>query len=133
MKSLIVMPTYNERENITAIVEEIVRYAPQVDMLIIDDNSPDGTGKIADALHERFAQVSTLHRTGKLGLGTAYIAGFRYALEHGYDLAFEMDADFSHDPGHRQPPPHVAVISTSSDFGGTLVVLRRAGIDLRPG
>lgn len=98
MKSLIVMPTYNERENITAIVEEIVRYAPQVDMLIIDDNSPDGTGEIADALHERFPQVSTLHRAGKLGLGTAYIAGFQYALEHGYDLAFEMDADFSHDP-----------------------------------
>ncbi|HEU5226497.1 MAG TPA: polyprenol monophosphomannose synthase [Ktedonobacteraceae bacterium] len=98
MKSLIVMPTYNERENITAIVEEIVRYAPGVDILIIDDNSPDGTGEIADALRERFPHISTLHRTGKLGLGTAYIAGFRYALEHGYDLAFEMDADFSHDP-----------------------------------
>ncbi len=98
MKSLIVMPTYNERENITSIVEEIVRYAPEVDILIIDDNSPDGTGEVADALHERFPQVSALHRTGKLGLGTAYIAGFRYALEHGYDLAFEMDADFSHDP-----------------------------------
>jgi dolichol-phosphate mannosyltransferase len=98
MKSLIVMPTYNERENITAIVEEIARYAPQTDLLIIDDHSPDGTGEVADALRERFPNVSTMHRAGKLGLGTAYIAGFRYAIEHGYDLVFEMDADFSHDP-----------------------------------
>ncbi len=98
MKTLIVMPTYNERENITAIVEEIARYAPQIDILIIDDNSPDGTGKVADALRERFPNVATMHRSGKLGLGTAYIAGFRYALEQGYDLIFEMDADFSHDP-----------------------------------
>ncbi|HEY7347461.1 MAG TPA: polyprenol monophosphomannose synthase [Ktedonobacterales bacterium] len=98
MKALIVMPTYNERENITAIVEEILRCAPQVDILIVDDNSPDGTGEMADALHQRFPNVSALHRAGKLGLGTAYIAGFRYALEHGYDLVFEMDADFSHDP-----------------------------------
>jgi dolichol-phosphate mannosyltransferase len=92
------MPTYNERENITPIVEEILRYAPQVDILIVDDNSPDGTGEVAEALHVRFPNVSVKHRTGKLGLGTAYVAGFRYALEHGYDLAFEMDADFSHDP-----------------------------------
>jgi dolichol-phosphate mannosyltransferase len=98
MKALIVMPTYNERENITAIVEEILRYTPRVDILIVDDNSPDGTGEIADALHKRFPNVSALHRTGKLGLGTAYVAGFHYALEHGYDLVFEMDADFSHDP-----------------------------------
>ncbi len=98
MKALIVMPTYNERENITPIVEEILRYAPQVDILIVDDNSPDGTGDIAEALHERFPNVSVMHRAGKLGLGTAYIAGFRYALEQGYELVLEMDADFSHDP-----------------------------------
>jgi len=98
MKALIVMPTYNERENITTIVEEILRYAPQVDLLIVDDNSPDGTGELADALHAQYPNISALHRAGKLGLGTAYIAGFRYALEHGYDLIFEMDADFSHDP-----------------------------------
>ncbi len=98
MKALIVMPTYNERENITPIVEEILRAAPQVDILIVDDHSPDGTGEVADALHERIPNVSVLHRAGKLGLGTAYLAGFRYALEHGYDLVFEMDADFSHDP-----------------------------------
>ncbi len=98
MKTLIVMPTYNERENITAIVDDILRYAPQVDLLIVDDNSPDGTGELADALHEQYSNVSALHRAGKLGLGTAYITGFRYALDHGYDLIFEMDADFSHDP-----------------------------------
>jgi dolichol-phosphate mannosyltransferase len=98
MKALIVMPTYNERENITPMVEEILRCAPQVDILIVDDHSPDGTGEIADALHERFPNVFALHRTGKLGLGTAYVAGFRYALERDYDLVFEMDADFSHDP-----------------------------------
>jgi dolichol-phosphate mannosyltransferase len=98
MKALVVIPTYNERENIALIVEEIARYAPQADLLIIDDHSPDGTGEVADALRERFPQVSTMHRAGKLGLGTAYVTGFRYALEHGYDLVFEMDADFSHDP-----------------------------------
>jgi len=98
MKSLIVMPTYNERENLSAIVEEIARYAPQGDLLIIDDNSPDGTGEVADGLREQFPNVSVMHRPGKLGLGTAYIAGFRYAIEYGYDLVFEMDADFSHDP-----------------------------------
>jgi dolichol-phosphate mannosyltransferase len=98
MKALIVMPTYNERENMTPIVEEILRYAPQVDILIVDDNSPDGTGDIAESLRERFPNVSVMHRTGKLGLGTAYIAGFRYALEHDYEFVLEMDADFSHDP-----------------------------------
>ncbi len=98
MKALIIIPTYNERENITNIVEEVLRFAPQSDILIIDDNSPDGTGDVADSLHERYPNVFALHRPGKLGLGTAYVLGFKYALEHGYDLAFEMDADFSHDP-----------------------------------
>jgi dolichol-phosphate mannosyltransferase len=98
MKALIIIPTYNERENITAIVEEILSRVPQADILIIDDHSPDGTGEIADGLHERFPTVFALHRPGKLGLGTAYVTGFKYALERGYDLAFEMDADFSHDP-----------------------------------
>jgi dolichol-phosphate mannosyltransferase len=98
MKALIVIPTYNERENITAIVEQIFSAAPQADILIVDDHSPDGTGEVADALHERFPKVFVLHRAGKLGLGTAYVAGFHYALQHGYEVAFEMDADFSHDP-----------------------------------
>ena len=98
MKSLIVIPTYNERENIVGLIEDILRVAPTTDVLIIDDNSPDGTGRIADDLHAQRSQVSVLHRAGKLGLGTAYIRGFEYAIEHGYDFVFEMDADYSHDP-----------------------------------
>lgn len=98
MKSLIVIPTYNERENIVGLIEDILRVAPATDILIIDDNSPDGTGRIADDLHAQKPQVKVLHRAGKLGLGTAYIRGFEYAIEHGYDFVFEMDADFSHDP-----------------------------------
>jgi dolichol-phosphate mannosyltransferase len=98
VKSLIVIPTYNERENIVGLIEDILRVAPATDILIIDDNSPDGTGRIADDLHTQRPQVSVLHRAGKLGLGTAYIRGFEYAIEHGYDFVFEMDADYSHDP-----------------------------------
>ena len=98
MKILVMVPTYNERGNIERLVEETLRFAPEVDLLIIDDNSPDGTGQIADEVHAHLPQVSVLHREGKLGLGTAYLRGFQYALEHGYDLVFEMDADFSHDP-----------------------------------
>lgn len=100
MKSLIVIPTYNERDNIVPLVEQVTGVAPATDILIIDDNSPDGTGQIADELHMRDPRVHVLHRPGKLGLGTAYVRGFQYAIEHGYDLVFEMDADFSHDPAH---------------------------------
>jgi dolichol-phosphate mannosyltransferase len=73
-------------------------YAPATDILIVDDNSPDGTGELAEAIRKQNPQVHALHRPGKLGLGTAYIAGFKYAIQRGYDAAFEMDADFSHDP-----------------------------------
>ena len=98
MKSLIVIPTYNERDNIVPLIDQVTRVAPATDILIIDDNSPDGTGQIADGLHTRDPRIHVLHRPGKLGLGTAYVRGFQYAIEHGYDLVFEMDADFSHDP-----------------------------------
>lgn len=98
MKSLIVIPTYNERENIAGLIDDILRIVPATDILVIDDNSPDGTGQLLDELHGRIPQVSVLHRPGKLGLGTAYIRGFQYAIEHDYDLVFEMDADYSHDP-----------------------------------
>ena len=98
MKTLIIIPTYNEFDNLRPLVQEIFSFAPAVDVLIVDDNSPDGTGKLADQIHVENPQVNVLHRAGKLGLGTAYIAGFKYAVEHGYDAAFEMDADFSHDP-----------------------------------
>lgn len=98
MKTIIIIPTYNEIDNVRPLLQEIFLYAPDTDVLIVDDNSPDGTGKLADEIHDEDARVHVMHRTEKAGLGKAYIAGFKYAIEHGYDAAFEMDADFSHDP-----------------------------------
>lgn len=97
-RPLVVIPTYNERENLETIVQAIREHLPQTSLLIIDDASPDGTGAIADALAERLGGIHVLHRAGKLGLGTAYIEGFRYALQSDFTCVFEMDADFSHDP-----------------------------------
>lgn len=96
-EAVVLMPTYNERENLPSIVDEVLRTAP-VDMLVIDDNSPDGTGSVADALAEEEPRVKVMHRAVKEGLGRAYIAGFRWALDAGYKYIFEMDADFSHQP-----------------------------------
>jgi dolichol-phosphate mannosyltransferase len=98
VRSLIVIPTYNERDNIAGLIDDVLRSAPTTDLLIIDDNSPDGTGQLVDEIHDRMPQVRALHRPGKQGLGTAYVRGFQYAIEQGYDLVFEMDADYSHDP-----------------------------------
>ncbi|MGH2493156.1 MAG: polyprenol monophosphomannose synthase [Ktedonobacteraceae bacterium] len=98
MKTLIIIPTYNEYDNLRPLLEQVFSYAPASDILIVDDNSPDGTGELADEMHAANQQVHVMHRAGKLGLGTAYIAGFKYAVENQYDAAFEMDADFSHDP-----------------------------------
>jgi dolichol-phosphate mannosyltransferase len=98
MRSLIIIPTFNEYENLGPLVEQICSVVPGTDLLIVDDNSPDGTGRLADEMAETNGQMHVMHRSGKLGLGTAYIAGFKYAVEHDYDVAFEMDADFSHDP-----------------------------------
>jgi len=98
LKTLLIIPTYNEFENLRPLLAEIFAYVPETDVLIVDDHSPDGTGALADAIHNENPQVKVLHRPGKLGLGTAYIAGFKCAIEHGYDVAIEMDADFSHDP-----------------------------------
>jgi dolichol-phosphate mannosyltransferase len=95
---LVVIPTYNEAENIRVIVERLRRAAPSVDVLIADDNSPDGTGKIADELAAADSQVRVLHRPGKQGLGAAYVAGFAVAHERDYDAVVEMDADGSHAP-----------------------------------
>jgi len=100
MKTLIIIPTYNELENLPPLLKDIFSNAPTTDILIVDDNSPDGTGELADKMSVEDPRVHVLHRSGKLGLGTAYIAGFKYAIAHGYDAAFEMDADFSHDPCH---------------------------------
>ena len=98
MKTLLIIPTYNEAENLSPLLQAIFSYAPLTDVLIVDDHSPDGTGEMADKFQKQDARVHVLHRAGKLGLGTAYLAGFKYALAHGYEAALEMDADFSHDP-----------------------------------
>jgi len=98
VKSLVVIPTYNEKDNIERLAKAIFDLGQAIDILIVDDNSPDGTGQIADRLAGEDSRIHTLHRPAKLGLGSAYIEGFRFALRQDYDLVFEMDADFSHDP-----------------------------------
>ncbi len=99
MTCLVIIPTYNERENLPAIVPRILEQGPQFQVLVVDDNSPDGTGAVAEALAAQYpGRVHVLHRAGKRGLGTAYIEGFKWALQRSYAFIFEMDADFSHDP-----------------------------------
>ncbi|WP_030167986.1 polyprenol monophosphomannose synthase [Spirillospora albida] len=95
---LVIIPTYNERDNIERITGRVREAVPSVDVLVVDDNSPDGTGAVADAMAAADERISVLHRKGKDGLGPAYIAGFRWAAEHGYDVMVEMDADGSHQP-----------------------------------
>jgi dolichol-phosphate mannosyltransferase len=98
-RSLVVLPTYNECENIESIVAAILGQSADLDVLVVDDNSPDGTGDLVDRLAEaQPKRIQVLHRAGKRGLGTAYIEGFVWALARDYDYVFEMDADFSHDP-----------------------------------
>jgi dolichol-phosphate mannosyltransferase len=97
-RTLITIATYNEMDNLPRLVEEVFRYAPQADLLVIDDNSPDGTGRWVDEQAAKDPRVHCLHRSGKQGLGTAIIAGMKYAIEHGYDHVLNMDADFSHHP-----------------------------------
>jgi dolichol-phosphate mannosyltransferase len=99
-KTVIVMPTYNERENLPQIVPLVLSQDPGIDLLVVDDNSPDGTGELADGMAAENDRVHVLHRAGKQGLGTAYIAGFKWALERDYEYVFEMDSDFSHNPDH---------------------------------
>lgn len=96
---VVIIPTYNEKENVAAIIEAVLGLPRKFDVLIIDDNSPDGTAAIVKRLQQKYAgRLHLLERAGKQGLGTAYIAGFKWALEHGYEFVFEMDADFSHNP-----------------------------------
>ncbi len=97
-KALVIIPTYNEAENIKAIVSRVRSAVPDADVLVADDNSPDGTGKIADEITGQDGQVHVLHRKGKEGLGAAYLAGFAWGMEHGYGVLIEMDADGSHQP-----------------------------------
>lgn len=99
-KALIILPTYNERENLPVVVPEALEQDPRIEVLIVDDNSPDGTGEVADELARSEPRIHVMHRPGKMGLGKAYIAGFRWALERDYEYIFEMDADLSHDPNH---------------------------------
>ncbi|QSE99280.1 polyprenol monophosphomannose synthase [Fulvivirga lutea] len=99
--SLVIIPTYNEKDNIRLIIDAVVSLPKAFDILIVDDGSPDGTGNIVKELQQTNLGETTLHlieRSGKLGLGTAYITGFKFAIEKGYDFIFEMDADFSHNP-----------------------------------
>ena len=99
-RALVVIPTYNERENLPNIVPLVLEQDPRLEVLVIDDSSPDGTGELADELAGASPRVHVIHRAGKLGLGTAYRAGFQWAIQEKYDYVFEMDADFSHDPRH---------------------------------
>ncbi|HEX9754132.1 MAG TPA: polyprenol monophosphomannose synthase [Gemmatimonadales bacterium] len=95
---LVILPTYNESRNLPQILPAVLSQDSRIEVLIVDDNSPDGTGRMADLLAATIARVHVLHRTEKQGLGRAYLAGFGWGIERGFDLLFEMDADFSHDP-----------------------------------
>src|SRR5581483_4924867 len=99
-RALVIVPTYNERENIARLIDTVLRQDPRLEILVVDDGSPDGTGDIVEGIMASNARVHILRRPRKMGLGTAYVAGFKWALERAYDLVFEMDADFSHDPTH---------------------------------
>jgi dolichol-phosphate mannosyltransferase len=99
LEGIVVIPTYDEKENISNIIQEVLDASPKVGVLVVDDNSPDGTGEIADSIAQREPRVKVLHRKGKMGLGSAYIAGFKWCLENTEAAyLFEMDADFSHNP-----------------------------------
>src|SRR5687768_9513758 len=98
MRPLVILPTYNERENIEALISDGLRQSGNLESLIVDDNSPDGTGHVADGIARTNHRLHVLHRERKDGLGRAYVAGFKYGLAHAYDLLVEMDADFSHRP-----------------------------------
>lgn len=97
-KTLVVVPTFNERENLPPLTQRLASLPTPVDLLVVDDNSPDGTGRIADELASRHPFIHVLHRQEKSGLGRAYVAGFKWAIQHGYEFIFELDGDFSHNP-----------------------------------
>jgi dolichol-phosphate mannosyltransferase len=99
-RALVIIPTYNEAQNLPQILRQVLAQDPRIEILVVDDGSPDGTGELADDYASREPRVHVLHREGKQGLGTAYRAGFRWALQRDYEFIFEMDADFSHDPKH---------------------------------
>lgn len=112
-KALIIVPTYNERENIPSLISQVLDKDPRIEMLIVDDNSPDGTGDLVEGIGRGEPRVHLLRRPGKMGLGTAYRDGFRWALARDYEYIFEMDADFSHDPRHL---PEFLAVAQEADF-----------------
>ncbi|TBR17781.1 MAG: glycosyltransferase [Chitinophagaceae bacterium] len=126
-KTLVVIPTYNEAENIERISQEIISSQPDVSILFVDDHSPDGTGEIADRLARETPRISVIHRLKKTGLGSAYVEGFRYALAKNYDFVLSMDCDLSHDPRDIPRLVHAAlngvdlVISSRYIKGGRIV------------
>ena len=99
-RALVIVPTYNERENISRLIAAVLDKDARLEILVVDDGSPDGTGDIVESIGASNPRVHLLRRPRKMGLGTAYIAGFKWSLAQGYDYTFEMDADFSHDPAH---------------------------------
>lgn len=119
MRSVICIPTYNERQNLPSLVSEILKTVDS-DVMILDDNSPDGTGQVADLLAERDSRVTVVHRESKAGVGAAYKDGFRRGLDGGYDLIFEMDADFSHQPRYL-PDLHLALEDADVAVGSRYV------------
>ena len=122
-KALIIVPTYNERENALGIADRLLAALPAADVLFVDDNSPDGTGDLLDGLAAENPRVHVMHRAGKLGLGTAYVEGFGWALPRGYEYVFEMDADGSHDPKYLPQmlarSPQVTMVRMSSSDRAT--------------
>jgi len=124
---LIILPTYNEKENIPLIIPEIKKQLPQAHILVVDDNSPDGTSSIVKSIAKEIEGIHVLDRTKKEGLGKAYIAGFKWALERNYDLIFEMDADFSHNPSYLPDfitaAEHADLVIGSRYMNGTVNVI----------
>ena len=115
-RALVIIPTYNERDNLGAITRAVHEHLPDADVLVVDDASPDGTGELADEMARTDARMFVLHRAGKLGLGTAYVTGFKWALERDYEYVFEMDCDFSHDPAY------LPVLLAQAEQGADLVL-----------
>ncbi|HEX6289703.1 MAG TPA: polyprenol monophosphomannose synthase [Herpetosiphonaceae bacterium] len=118
--ALVIIPTYNERENIPTLLPRVLEH-PELSVLVVDDGSPDGTGDLVAAEVEHNPRVHLIRRAGKQGLGTAYVAGFRYALAHGADYVFEMDADFSHDPRYLPDLLHAAEASYDLVIGSRYI------------
>ena len=126
-RGLVVIPTYDEAGNLAPLVEQVLGQDARLEILVVDDHSPDGTGQLAGALAQKEPRLHVLHREAKLGLGTAYITGFKWALERGYDFVFEMDADFSHDPAHLKDflkaVPDADLVLGSRYLGGRVTVV----------